>query len=174
MDETYIGGKRPRTSNARRKKLAGTGRGAVGKAVVAGVKDRATGKIAAKVVKAASIKELHGFVQDNVDPGATVYTDDARPYVTLPFKHEAVKHKVREYARGQATKKRRRIVLVAAKARPPQHVRQNELSALAAVRDGVRGSPQRARSGYHTSNGSASPRDERRAANVQGAGREVG
>ena len=42
VDETYFGGKRANMSNARRKELAGSGRGAVGKVAVAGVRDRAT------------------------------------------------------------------------------------------------------------------------------------
>ena len=42
VDETYMGGKRANMSNARRKELAGAGRGAVGKTAVAGAKDRAT------------------------------------------------------------------------------------------------------------------------------------
>ena len=42
VDETYMGGKRRNMSNARRKELADTGRGAVGKTAVVGAKDRAT------------------------------------------------------------------------------------------------------------------------------------
>ena len=42
VDETYVGGRRKNMSNARRKELAGTGRGAVGNTAVVGAKDRAT------------------------------------------------------------------------------------------------------------------------------------
>ncbi len=35
-------------------------------------------------------------------PGATVYTDEAAVYEGLPRTHEAVKHSVSEYVRGQA------------------------------------------------------------------------
>ena len=45
-DETYIGGKRKNMPNRKRKEL--TERGAVGKAAVAGVKDRETGHVAAR------------------------------------------------------------------------------------------------------------------------------
>ena len=38
-------------SNARRKALVGTGRGAVGKTAVVGVKDRATKRVAARMVR---------------------------------------------------------------------------------------------------------------------------
>jgi len=40
VDETYMGGKRANMSNAKRKALADTGRGAVGKVAVVGAKDR--------------------------------------------------------------------------------------------------------------------------------------
>ena len=38
----------------------------------------------------------------HTDAGATVYTDDAAAYDSLPFKHETVKHSVSEYVRGKA------------------------------------------------------------------------
>ena len=45
------------------------------------------------------------FVEENVEHGATVYTDDARAYEPLPnmlsgFTHETVKHGSGEYVRG--------------------------------------------------------------------------
>ena len=52
VDETYMGGKRKNMSNAQRKALAGTGRGAVGKTAVVGAKDRGTRQVSAKVVTA--------------------------------------------------------------------------------------------------------------------------
>ena len=48
-DETYIGGKRANMSNTKRKELVGMGRGAVGKAAVAGAKDRAIKQVRAQV-----------------------------------------------------------------------------------------------------------------------------
>ena len=48
VDETYFGGKRRNMSNAKRKALADTGRGPVGKTAVIGVKDRATKQVAAR------------------------------------------------------------------------------------------------------------------------------
>ena len=44
---------------------------------------------------------LQGFVTAHAAEGATVYTDEAGAYVTLPFEHEAVKHSVSEYVRGK-------------------------------------------------------------------------
>ena len=77
VDETYFGGKRRNMSIAKRRALANTGPGAVGKVAVVGVKDRATKQVAAKVVTATDKETLHGFVGQHTKPGATVYTDDA-------------------------------------------------------------------------------------------------
>ena len=102
VDETYVGGKRKNMSNAKRKELAGTGRGAVGKTAVVGAKDRATRHVRAKVVESTDKPTLQGFVIDHTEPGATVYSDEASAYEGLPFPHEAVKHSVSEYVRGMA------------------------------------------------------------------------
>ena len=91
-DETYLGGKRRNMSNAQRKELEGTGRGAVGKTAVVGAKDRETNQVAAKVVATTDKETLQGFVSDHADSAATVYTDDATAYETLPFDHDTVKH----------------------------------------------------------------------------------
>ncbi len=100
VDETYVGGRRANMSNARRQELADTGRGPVGKTAVVGAKDRTTKKVAATVVNATDAETLQGFVADNADPDATVYTDDASAYDTLPFDHAVIKHSLGEYVRG--------------------------------------------------------------------------
>ena len=100
VDETYIGGKRGNMSNATRKALADTGRGAVGKTAVVGAKDRATNQVAVKVVTDTTSETLQEFVKDNADPAATVYTDDASAYDSLPFNHDTVKHSLQEYVKG--------------------------------------------------------------------------
>lgn len=97
-DETYLGGKRKNMPKAKRAAL--TGRGAVGKTIVAGAKDRATNKIAARVVENTDRATLHDFVVDHAAPGATVYTDDATGYKGMPFDHESVNHSAHEYVRG--------------------------------------------------------------------------
>ena len=100
VDETYFGGQRRNMSIARRRALADTGHGAVGKTAVVGAKDRATKHVAAKVVKTTDKKTLHEFVGQHTKPGATVYTDDAKSYKGLPFKHESVKHSLSQYVKG--------------------------------------------------------------------------
>ena len=99
VDETYIGGKRKNMPNHVRKEL--TGRGATGKTAVVGAKDRETNQVAAKAVESTDKETLQGFVKDCADPQATVFTDDAGAYETLPFEHESVKHSVSEYVRGK-------------------------------------------------------------------------
>ena len=102
VDETFMGGKRANMSNAKRRELAGTGRGAVGKVAVVGAKDRATKRVVARVVESTDKLTLQGFVVEHTAPGATVYTDEASAYEGLPFEHESVKHSVAEYVRGMA------------------------------------------------------------------------
>ena len=98
-DETFVGGKRANMPKARRKQLSG--RGAVGKTIVAGMKDRDTNKVIAKVVQDTSAATLQGFVRDNAVPGATVYTDEAKAYQGMAdYRHDAVKHSLGEYVRG--------------------------------------------------------------------------
>ena len=95
-----MGGKRANMSNAKRKELTGTGRGAIGKVAVVGVKDRATKRVRAQVITRTDAPTLQGFVVKHTAPDATVYTDEASAYEGLPMTHEAVKHSVKEFVRG--------------------------------------------------------------------------
>ena len=87
-------------SNGKRKELADTGRGPVGKTAVVGAKDRDTNQVAAKVIQSTDAETLQGFVKDHADLQATVYTDDATVCESLPFDHETVKHSLSEYVKG--------------------------------------------------------------------------
>ena len=102
VDETYFGGKRKNMSKSKRKELAGTGRGAVGKTAVVGMKDRDSNKVTARVVNDTDGQTLQGFVADHAAPDATVYTDDHGGYQGMPFEHETVKHSISEYVNGMA------------------------------------------------------------------------
>ena len=100
FDETYMGGKRKNKSNAERKEAEG--RGPVDMTAVVGAKDRATNKVNAKVIADTDAKTLQGFVAENADADATVFTDDAAAYEGIPNPHESVKHSVSEFVNGMA------------------------------------------------------------------------
>ena len=100
-DEMFIGGKRKNMPNRKRKEM--TGRGAVGKAAVTGVKDRKTNRVSARRMEATDTTALQRFVRDNVQPGAMLYTDEAAAHRGMPeFAHEAVNHSAKEYVRDMA------------------------------------------------------------------------
>ena len=91
LDEAYVGGRR---SGGKR------GRGAPGKTIVMGLAQRG-GRMKAVVIPDVRKDTLRGVVLENVEPGATVSTDELYSYNLLTgdgFKHGAVKHGRKEYA----------------------------------------------------------------------------
>ena len=106
VDETYVGGKRENMSLSKRKAPveAGAGRGAVGKTAIVGIKDRDTNEVRAEVIADTTGESLQGFVREHTEPGATVYSDEAKAYTGLgrDFEHEAVNRSVGEHVDGMA------------------------------------------------------------------------
>jgi transposase-like protein len=100
IDETFIGGKARNMHKAERaRKITGTG--GSGKAIVVGALERG-GKVRATVVEDRTAPTLQGYVRENVEQGATVYTDALNSYAGLAagYEHETIDHAV-EYVSGQ-------------------------------------------------------------------------
>ncbi len=101
VDETFIGGKARNMHKAERvRKITGTG--GKDKAVVVGTRQRGGGEVRAAVVPNTKRQTLQGHVRENVEPGATVYSDSLRSYAGLDadYAHKVVDHAV-EYVCGQ-------------------------------------------------------------------------
>ncbi|MGE0667678.1 MAG: IS1595 family transposase [Sphingomonadales bacterium] len=91
-DEAYVGGKR---SGGKR------GRGAEGKTIVLGMKERG-GRMVAEVIPNVQKVTLQEAVTRNVEPGSVVSTDELMSYGLLTgdgYTHGQVKHGDKEYAR---------------------------------------------------------------------------
>ena len=89
LDEAYVGGRR---SGGKR------GRGAAGKTIVMGMKERG-GRIDAEVIPNVKKATLREAVTRNVEPGSIVSTDELMSYGLLSgdgYKHGVVKHGAKE------------------------------------------------------------------------------
>lgn len=93
-DETYVGGIRP----------GKRGRGAAGKTPIVGLVERG-GKVRARVVGSVTTSNAFGNINQNVERGATIYTDELPVYnycAGYGYKHEVVNHGAKEFVRGKA------------------------------------------------------------------------
>jgi transposase-like protein len=100
IDETYVGGKEGNKHEAKRTHV----RGPSAKAAVLGMRERGTGKVVASTLTAVGAATVHHAINDHVEKGATIHTDDSRVYDRLPgYTHETVNHSAGEYARDDVT-----------------------------------------------------------------------
>ena len=83
-------------------KKRNAGRGVAGKTPVVGVKDRETNQVKAQMVTRTDASTLQGFIHQNTEENAIVYTDEARAYKGVNRPHESVNHSVGEYVREMA------------------------------------------------------------------------
>jgi transposase-like protein len=98
-DETFVGGKVKNMHKNRRNAAIGTG--GKGKAIVSGIRSR-DGEVRATVVNAVESSTLHPFIKDNVQAGATLYTDEHRAYNNLGYAYvrDFIRHGLKEFSKG--------------------------------------------------------------------------
>ena len=97
-DESYFGGKE---KNKHARKRTRPGGGSKGKTAVAGLRERGSKRIRARVVPATDGKTLKGFIWSNTKDGTRVYTDTSTAYSGLPGR-KAVNHNIGQYVDGRA------------------------------------------------------------------------
>jgi transposase-like protein len=101
IDETYIGGLKYNMHASKKTK----GRGAVGKAIVVGMRERG-GRTKAMHIEEANTETLSEAISANVEQGSILHTDESQSYANitaLDYGHETVSHKAKEYVRGDVS-----------------------------------------------------------------------
>lgn len=93
VDETYVGGLE-KNKHADRK-------GKHSKTVVAGIRDRTTGRVAASPVPEATQARLEHFIGKHIASPDTMVYSDSNPAYNRYRNHESVNHSVGEYVRGK-------------------------------------------------------------------------
>lgn len=101
-DETWIGGKARNMHKSRKARvLQGKGGGMAGKVAVQGILQRG-GKVRAKVIENTQFQNLVPNIQEAVEPGSHLYTDEVVAYFGLraDYAHQVINH-AESYVEGQ-------------------------------------------------------------------------
>lgn len=104
-DETYIGGKAKNMHRARKKRII-KGTGGHDKVAVMGLLERPRGAphslVRTRVLSEVTQRALQGYIRENVEGGADLYTDRHRGYFGLSkhYMHDVIDH-ASEYVRGR-------------------------------------------------------------------------
>jgi transposase-like protein len=101
VDECFVGGLE---ANKHEHKKLKSGRGAVGKVAVLGMRERG-GRTFAKVIPNTGLGTIQNEIHGAVEAGSQLYTDEHGAYSDLDglfFRHDTVNHGAGEYARGAA------------------------------------------------------------------------
>lgn len=102
VDETFIGGKE---GNKHENKKLKMGRGAVGKQIVFGMRERG-GNTKAFTVENNDLPTIKQAIFDNVEAGSTIYSDEHASYNDLEglfYRHQSVNHSAGVFVRGNAS-----------------------------------------------------------------------
>ncbi len=100
IDETYIGGKEANKRKAKRSRIERVAYGK--KQIVLGMRERG-GKTLAHPIPSTDRLTLWNAIQQHVEPGSILYTDDHASYKGIErkrFTHHSVNHSDEEYVRG--------------------------------------------------------------------------
>ena len=99
VDETFVGGRRGNMHAKRRKQFKGRGT-TKDKTIVAGLKDRRTGRVKAAVVPNTGPRTLRVFVEERLHHEATLYSDEQGAYRMVTCgEHQSIVHSRSEYVK---------------------------------------------------------------------------
>lgn len=104
VDETFVGGL-GKNMHQHKAAQAGVSRANKDKAIIVGARQRG-GEIRAQVVPDRKRQTLLPFIDQNVEPGAIVYTDEHHAYIPLRwegYKHESINHRSGTYVNGKVS-----------------------------------------------------------------------